>query len=186
MPKTNKNVSTGVMNILKSVMDSKVVKLRTDIDAGARATQEERDICERISSLQRFIDNNRYDRSDTIEAEQEIAEYESQASAVRAKINRGNAAVAQMVHADKFYATYKDICNKAEIRQLQSECTELENRLTALGRNMESCEINMTPNLYGVDIADQSRADYEHYSQEYDRTYQQLQNVLSHIKSLQK
>ena len=190
MPKTKKKVSMNVIHILKSVMDYKVKPLHAAVDAGKRAAQEEPVICEYISSLQYFIENNRYDRNDTLEAEQEMADYEMQASGIRAKINRGNAAAEQLVYADKFYKSYADTCHQIEIapqlQKLESERAALESRLASLEHNMDACEINMTPNLYGVDIADQSRADYEHYSQEYDRTYQQLQNVLSHIKSLQK
>ena len=102
MPKANKKVSMDVINILKSVMDYKVVPLRATVDAGKRAAQEEPVICEAISSLQHFIDNSRYDRSEALEAERELADYEIQASAVRNKINRGNIAAPQLVYADRF------------------------------------------------------------------------------------
>lgn len=190
MPKTKKKVSMNVIHILKSVMDYKVKPLRTAMDVGKRAAQEEPVICEYISSLQYFIDNNRYDRNDTMEAEQEMADYEIQASAIRAKINRGNNAAAQMVHADKFYAMYKDACHQIkiapELQQLESERAALESRLASLEHNMDACEINMTPNLYGGDIAEQSRGDYEYFAQEYNKTYESLQNVMWRIKSLQK
>ena len=190
MPKTKKKVSMNVIHILKSVMDYKVRPLRNAVTAGKYAAMEEPVVCEYIASLQNFINNSRYDRSEAMEAEQEMADYEMQASGIRAKINRGNAAAEQLVYADKFYKSYADTCHQIEIapqlQKLESERAALESRLASLEHNMDACEINMTPNLYGVDIADQSRADYEHYSQEYDRTYQQLQNVLSHIKSLQK
>lgn len=190
MPKTKKKVSMNVMHILKSVMDYKVKPLHATIEAGRRAAQEEPVICEYISSLQQFISNSRYDRGDTLEAEQEVADYEAQAGAIRGKINRANDAAAQMVHANKFYASYEDACKKIEdaqqLKQLESQRAELENRLTSLERNMEACEINMTPNVYGDDVAEQSRDEYEHYSQEYDRTNQSLQIVLQSIKLYQK
>ena len=117
MPKTKKKVSMNVMHILKSVMDYKVKPLRETIEAGKRAAQEEPVICEYISSLQQFISNSRYDRGDTLEAEQEVADYEAQAGAIRGKINRANAAAEQMVHANKFYASYEDACKKIEDAQ---------------------------------------------------------------------
>lgn len=190
MPKTNKKVSMDVINILKSVMDYKVKPLRAAVDAGKRATQEEPVICEAISSLQHFIDNSRYDRSEALEAERELADYEIQASAIRDKINRGNMAVAQLVHADKFYKSYQDTCKKIEnapiLRTMESERAELENRLATLERNMEACEINMTPNLYGIDFADQSRADYEFFAAQYENVYNRLHKVISDINQLQK
>ena len=190
MPKTNKKVSMNVVHILKSIMDYKVTPLRAAVDAGKHASQEEPVICEAISSLQRFIDNSRYDRSEALEAERELADYEIQASAIRGKINRGNAAAAQLVHADKFYKAYMDTCRKIEnaqkIRALESERATLENRLAMLERNMEACEINMTPNLYGVDFADQSRADYEFFAAQYENAYNRLNKVMSDINQLQK
>ena len=190
MPKTNKKVSMDVINILKSVMDYKVKPLRAAVDAGKRAAQEEPVICEAISSLQHFIDNSRYDRSEALEAERELADYEIQASAIRDKINRGNMAVAQLVYADKFYKSYRDTCRKIEnapeLARLESERTELENRLATLERNMEACEINMTPNLYGVDFADQSRADYEFFAAQYETVCNRLHKVLSDINQLQR
>lgn len=190
MPKTKKKVSIDVIHILKSVMDYKVKPLRAAVDAGKYAAQEEPVICERISALQHFIESSRYDRSDAMEAEQEMSDYEIQASAIRAKINRGNLAAEQLVHADKFYASYRDTCRQIEIapqlQKLDLERAQLESRLTSLEQNMDACEINMTPNLYGGDVAEQSRVDYEHFAQEYNKTYESLQNVLRQIKSLQK
>lgn len=189
MPKANKKVSMDVINILKSVMDYKVKPLRATVDAGQRAAQEEPVICETISSLQHFIVNSRYDRSEALEAERELAEYEMQASAIRDKINRGNMAVAQLIHADKFYKSYQDTCRKiehaSELRAMESERAELENRLATLERNMDACEINMTPNLYGVDFADQSRTDYKFFCEQYNAVYNQLQKIISDINQLQ-
>lgn len=189
MPKTNKKVSMNVMHILQSVMDYKVKPLRATIEAGRRAAQEEPVICEYISSLQQFISNSRYDRGDTLEAEQEMAEYEMRASTIRDTINRGNTAAAQMVHANKFYESYRDTCRKInniqKIRDMESERTALENRLATLERNIEACEINMTPNLYGVDFADQSRTDYKFFCEQYNAVYNQLQKIISDINKLQ-
>ncbi len=190
MPKTNKKVSMDVINILKSVMDYKVKPLRAAVNAGKYAALEEPVICEHISALQHFIDNSRYDRAEAMEAERELADYEMQASGIRAKINRANEAAAQLAHADKFYASYQDTCYRIEIapqlQKLDLERAQLESRLTSLEQNMDACEINITPNLYGGDVAEQSRTDLERFSQEYDRTYESLQNVLRQIKSLQK
>ena len=190
MPKTKKKVSMDVIHILKSVMDYKVKPLRAAVDAGKYAAQEETAICESISALKHFIKNSRYDRSEALEAEQEMSDYEVRASAIREKINRGKLAAEQLVHADKFYESYRETCRKIEIapqlRQLESERAALESRLASLEHNMDACEINMTPNLYGGDIATQSRDDYKHFSTQYDRTYEQLQSVLQQIKSLQK
>ena len=190
MQRTNKKVSMNVIHVLKSIVDYKVGKLRTDVDAGERAKQEEHLVCGYISSLQQFINNSRYDRNDAVEAEQELAEYEMQASAIRAKINRGNIAIEQLSHAQKFDTLYKNTCRAIEnapiLHELESERATLESRLTSLERNMESCEINMTPNVYNGDIERHSRHDYECYAQEYDRTYERLQRVTQHINSLQK
>ena len=190
MSKTNKKASMDVINILKSVMDYKVKPLRAAVDAGKRAAQEEPGILEYISSLQNFINNSRYDRAEALEAEQEMADYEIQASGIRAKINRGTMAAEQLVYADKFYESYKDTCRKIEIapqlQKLEFERAQLERRLVSLENNMDACEINMTPSLYGADVANQSRTDYEQFSDEYDRIYTRLQHVLWQIKSLQK
>lgn len=190
MPKTKKKVSMNVIHILKSVMDYKVKPLRDAVDAGKRAAQEEPVVCEYISSLQHFIDNSRYDRAEALEAEREMADYEIQASAIREKINRGNVAAAQLVHADKFYEFYQKTCREIEnapkLRQLESERRALERQLESLEHNMDACEINMTPNLYSEDLASQSSEDYEYFSQNYSRISNQLSAVIKEIKSLQK
>lgn len=189
MSKTNKKVSMDVINILKSIMDYKVKPLRAAVDAGKQAALEEPVIHEQIASLQHFIDNSRYDRYEAMEAERELAEYETQASTIRNKINRGNTAAAQMVYAKQFYESYRDTCRKInnipKIRDMESERAELENRLATLERNIEACEINMTPNLYGVDFAAQSRTDYKFFCEQYNAVYKQLQKIISNINQLQ-
>lgn len=189
MSKTNKKVSMDVINILKSIMDYKVKPLRAAVDAGKHAALKEPVIHEQIASLQHFIDNSRYDRSDTMEAERELAEYEIQASTIRDKINRGNTAAAQMVYAKNFYKSYQDTCRKInnipKIRDMESERAELENRLATLERNIEACEINMASNLYGVDFAVQSRTDYKFFCEQYNAVYNQLQKIISDINQLQ-
>lgn len=179
-----------VINILKSIMDYKVKPLRAAVDAGKQAALKEQPVIhEQIESLQHFIDNCRYDPSDKKEAEQEMAEKEMQASIIRDKINRGNTAAAQMVYAKQFYKSYQDTCRKInnipKIRDMESERAELENRLATLERNIEACEINMTPSLYGADIANQSRTDYKFFCEQYKAVYNQLQKIISDIKQLQ-
>ena len=178
-----------VINILKSIMDYKVKPLRAAVDAGKQAALKEPVIHEQIASLQHFIDNSRYDRSEAMEAERELAEYEMQASTIRDKINRGNTAATQMAYAKQFYESYRDTCRKInniqKIRDMESERAELENRLATLERNIEACEINMTPNLYGVDFADQSRTDYKFFCEQYNSVYNQLQKIISDINQLQ-
>ena len=189
MSKTNKKVSMDVINILKSIMDYKVKPLRAAVDAGKHAALKEPVIHEQIASLQHFIDNSRYDRSEAMEAERELAEYEMQASTIRDKINRGNTAATQMAYAKQFYESYRDTCRKInniqKIRDMESERAELENRLATLERNIEACEINMTPNLDGVDFADQSRTDYKFFCEQYNSVYNQLQKIISDINQLQ-
>ena len=189
MSKTNKKVSMDVVDILKSIMDYKVKPLRAAVDAGKQAAQEEPVIQEQIASLRHFIDNSRYDRSEAMEAERELAEKEMQASTIHDKINRGNTAAAQMVYADKFYESYKDTCRQIEIapqlQKLEFERVQLERRLVSLENNMDACEINMTPSLYGADIANQSRTDYKFFCEQYNAVYNQLQKIISDISKLQ-
>ena len=178
-----------IINILKSIMDAKVKPLRAAVDAGKQATLVEPVIHEQIASLQHFIDNSRYDPSDKKEAEQEMADYKIRASTIRDKINRGNTAAAQMVYAKQFYESYEDTCRQIEIapqlQKLEFERVQLERRLVSLENNMDACEINMTPSLYGADIANQSRTDYKFYCEQYNAAYNQLQKIISDINQLQ-
>ena len=178
-----------VIHILKSVMDYKVKPLRAAVDAGKHAALKEPVIHEQIASLQYFIDNSRYDRSEKMEAEGELDEYKTQASTICDKINRGKTAAAELKHAQEFYKSYRDTCRKIhdipKIRDMESERAELENRLATLERNIEACEINMTPNLYEVDFADQSRTDYKFFCEQYNAVYNQLQKIISDINQLQ-
>jgi hypothetical protein len=179
----------AVIDILKSSIVAKEKTLRAAVDAGKQAALEEPGIHEQIASLQHFINNSRYDPYEKKEAERELAEKEIQASTIRDKINRGNTAAAQLIHADKFYESYKDTCRQIEIapqlQKLESERVALEGRLVSLENNMDACEINMTPSLYGADIAAQSRTDYKFYCEQYDDEYNQLQKIISDINQLQ-
>jgi hypothetical protein len=179
----------AVIDILKSIIVAKEKTLRAAVDAGKQAALEEPGIHEQIASLQHFINNSRYDPYEKKEAERELAEKEIQASTIRDKINRGNTAAAQLIHADKFYESYKDTCRQIEIapqlQKLESERVALEGRLVSLENNMDACEINMTPSLYGADIAAQSRTDYKFYCEQYDDEYNQLQKIISDINQLQ-
>lgn len=189
MTQTKKKVSINVMHILKSIMDYRVKPLRDAADAGRRATMEESEICASISSLQHFINNSRYDRSDTMEAQAELDEYERQASAIRKKIERGTIAMQELKYADKFYATYNAACkqvqNQATLQHLLAQKSDLENRLATLERDMDACEINMTPGIYSPDVVAQAESDMVHYNNEYTRLSARLNIITSTINSYQ-
>ncbi len=189
MTQTKKKVSMNVMHILKSVMDYRVKPLRDAADAGHRAAMEEPEIYAAMSSLQNFINNSRYDRSDTMEAQAELDDYERQASAIRHKIERGAAAQQELKHADKFYATYNDACKEVQdhttLQRLLAQKSDLENRLATLERDMDACEINMTPGLYAPDVASQAESDMAHYNNEYTRLNNSLSILISEINSHQ-
>jgi hypothetical protein len=189
MPKTNKKVSMAVIDILKSIIVAKEKTLRAAVDAGKQAALEEPGIHEQIASLQHFINNSRYDPYEKKEAERELAEKEIQASTIRDKINRGNTAATQMVYAKQFYESYKDTCRQIEIapqlQKLEFERVQLERRLVSLENNMDACAINMTPGLYGADIANQSRTDYKFFCEQYKAVHNQLQKIISDINQLQ-
>lgn len=190
MTNTNKKASINIFHVLKSVMDYKVRPLHTTADAGKRAMHEEALIYETLSALRTFISNNmRYNPGEAREAEAELADYESQLSAISQKVLQGKNAAEQLKHANKFYSTYKNVCrqyNTAKTLQgLESQRINLENQLAELDRRIEVCEINMTPNLYNEDIAKQSNQDYMYYYKEYENASKQLQTVIADIKSLQ-
>ncbi|MBQ5700291.1 MAG: hypothetical protein IIV74_03295 [Alphaproteobacteria bacterium] len=177
MAKTNKKVSMGVMNLLKSVVDYKVKTLRIVADAGKRAADEETRVCEIISNLNDYIANaRRYDAADAHEAEAELYDYESQAAAIRTKIIRGEKAKTQLQYADRFYKMYDDVKGKRKAVHVIAERAELEDKIAVLEKCMEACEINMTPGLYSADVAEQAKREYDLYVAECAILYKQLQN----------
>lgn len=186
MSQSNKKVNVGVLYLLKSVMDNKVKTLKKAVDAGKRAAHEETYVCERIASLQNFAANNRYDRGEVMEAEREIFDYELQAGAIRQKINRGVEASKQLAYADEFYKTCASVENDLKLRMLEAERVELENRLAFVEKNMESCEISMSPALYSEDIACQAGKEYEYFSAEYSRLSGALGKLMADIRQLKR
>lgn len=187
---TKEHASINIFHILKSVMDYKVRPLKTAANDGERAALEETQVRETISGLCTYITNNkRYNPRDAREAEEELNDYEEKLSKITNKINKGKKATEQLTHANKFYSAYEKVCNQfttaQKIQKLESQRNDLENRLSTLDNRIEACTINMTPNLYSEDIAEQSNRDYEYYNNEYGRIHKELLQVIADIKSLQ-
>ncbi len=190
MSNPKKRTPIGVFKVLKSIMDAKVAPLREAVNTGNRAQTELPVLCERISNLQTFIRNSRYDPSDTREAEIEITEYEYQLHGIQKKIARGQSAEKDLAYAEKFYASYADTCRKIQnmsaIRELQSQCRIIEGRLSCLEDNMFACEINMDETVRTPDIVTQAQDDLEAYSREYREQSVCLDTLRARLAELQK
>lgn len=190
MTKTQKPVSINVMHILKGIMDFKAQPLHTAVDAANRAKQEESEIYAHITSLQRFISNNRYDPRETREAENDLADYEDQAAGIRQKIASGNTAEKQLIWINKFYSTYHSAVNIAnnhtKIALLENEYHIIESKLDRLEDRIFSCEINLSPSERNSDVVSQSESDLEKYRNEYNVLSEKLRTIHAQINQLKK
>lgn len=190
MSNPKKRTPIGVFEVLKSIMDAKVAPLREAVNTGNRAQTELPVLCERISNLQTFIRNSRYDPADVREAETEITEYEYQLHGIQKKIARGQSAEKDLVYADNFYASYADTCrqirNMPMVDELRRQCRALEDKLSRLEDNMFACEINLDEAARSSAVVAQSRDDLDAYSREYQEQSAQLDLLRAQLASLQK
>ena len=174
MPKTNKKASMDVINILKSVMDSKVKPLLDTVDTGKRAVQEESIRYKQITSLIDWHCRDCYDRLSTIEAHSALSNYELQLFAIGKKIKDSKEAATELEQAQKFYKKYQTIKNATELERIKSKYKELEISLSLTGLELakqETVEQNLSKD---------TRKMYE----KYDETCKSLQELKNKINEL--
>ena len=181
----NKKVSLGVFHVLKSVMDSKATALRTQIEVARRAKMEEPTLYDHIGNLQQYIDANRYDAVSAREAEYELADYEQQAAAVRAKIQAGQSAQSQLAFVDKFNVTYRGIINGPRIRERRAESKQIEAEMDLIDDYIFACEINLDRLERDAATYAQSESDLEKYRAEYNDLTQRLNSISRQLYELQ-
>ncbi|MBQ8293762.1 MAG: hypothetical protein IJX89_00025 [Alphaproteobacteria bacterium] len=188
MANTKKPVSLNVIHILKSIVDYKTPALHRDVNNGIRAEQELPVICEYISNLNQYIINNRYDREASKDAEEDLADYEYQASGIQAKINRGKIAQEQLAAAQKFNATYNTIVRSlakptVNLSELIAQRNELEAQLFKLDDRISACEINMNPGERGHAIAAQAKSDMADYIAKYNELDEKYRAICHKINT---
>ncbi len=187
---SSKKVSMNAINILKSIMDNKAKKLQAAIKDGERAKTEEPLVCEQISALQCFIASNRYDRSETQEAESDLVDYEQRATGIRAKINRADDAKRDMVWVDKFNASYSQIQqrikNQPRINILKEQLAAIESDIAKIEHGIDICELNMAPGVYSDEVAQQAQDDMKKYQREYAAVVERWRMVANEIRELEK
>lgn len=188
MAKTKKPVSLNVIHILKSIVDYKTPALRRDVDAGRRAEHEMPLVCEYISNLNQYIINNRYDRAAVLDAENDLADYEYQASGIQTKINAGKIAQEQLAAAQKFNATYNTIVRSVakptvNLSELIAQRNELEAQLSKLDDRISACEINMNPGERGYAIATQAQSDMADYIAKYNELDEKYRAICHEINT---
>ena len=181
-----KSVNIGVFNILNSIMNAKAAKLHATIDAGRRAEQERPVLYEHISHLQQYIISNRYDRAEMRDAELTMNDYEQQAAAINAKIDRGNAAQAELQYVDMFNKTYNDVVVMPILRKLREQYVQIESRMDILDERMFACEINMNPYERSASVVEQSETDMAIYQSEHAQLSAQLDDIRRQMAIYQK
>lgn len=189
MPKEQKNVSINIFHILKGVMDSKAQKLQATVRAADDAAHEKELMSKHIAHLQMYAACNRSsDPHESYDAEALVESYEYQMKGIGKKIERGNAARAQLKFVKKFNETYSFACGvvatKKKLEQLMAERSSLESRLSMVEKNIEACEINMTPNTYNGDVTEQASHDISGYMEEYERLSRYLRQVNEEIADI--
>ena len=190
MSNQKKRTPIGVFEVLKSIMDAKAKTLHETINIGKRAKTELPVLCERISNLQTFIWNSRYDPVEAREAEIELADNEYQLAGINKKIEKGGLAVADLVYVDKFNASYESVCNHVRntslIRDLRGQCRVIEDKMSQLEERIFACEVNMDADVRSPDVVAQAAADLEAYNRSYSEYNATLEALRAKISDLQK
>ena len=186
MAKNKKSVSIGVFHILKSVMDAKAKPLNRLVDLGRRATQEEPLLNDQINRLYEYSAYNYYDRSSVRDAEDAIAEYESQIYAVRERIKRGEQAQKDLEHVAQFNNTYDVIVNGNPVAKMQDEYRIIEDRISKLDERIFACQVNMRADERDAETVAQAEHDIEYYQTEYEDLVAKREALGKQIARLQK
>lgn len=177
-----RRVNIGVFNILKSLVDNKRPALQSAVDNGHRAISKIDNCHRNISNLQRFIDNNRYDRADTIEAQSEIADMEHEISVLQPVANKLASAQRELNAAENFDKTYNRVVKDACLVELRRQYDKLDEYSEILSDTMFAAQANMNPSERDANTYEQAIADTERYRQEYEDTIQRMQEIAAQIK----
>lgn len=177
-----RRVNIGVFNILKSLVDNKRPVLQSAVDNGHRAISKIDNYHRNISNLQRFIDNNRYDRADTIEAQSEIADMEHEIRVLQPVANKLASAQRELNAAENFDETYNRVVKDARLVELRRQYDKLDEYSEILSDTMFAAQANMNPSERDANTYEQAIADTERYRQEYEDTIQRMQEIAAQIK----
>ena len=185
MANTKKPAPIGVFHILKSVMDNKAKPLDRLVDLGNRASQEEPLLTEQLDRLYEYASYNYYDRSSVRDAEDAIAEYESQLFAVRERIKRGNQAKKDLEHVKQFNKTYNAVVNGDSVAELQNARRVIEDKISKLDDRIFACQVNMNPDERDASTVAQAEMDMEYYEGEYKNLVAKRDALTTEIAKLQ-
>lgn len=179
----NNNTKQNLLLILNAIVNKKVITQRRKLRDGIQAERRLSELQNQIYSLQEFISNNRYDRADTLEAENEIADIEREISECNAKMAAAEFARTELSAAAKFYETYYAGVKSANIAALQKEYDILDARADKLSDLMFACEINMDSDVRSRDLCEQSARDMAAYRTEYNNIMARMRKISSEIRS---
>ncbi|MBO5833917.1 MAG: hypothetical protein J6R22_03105 [Alphaproteobacteria bacterium] len=179
-----KKVKAEVFDILKSLADNKARKLEETVQRG-QAAKEEAPLLERqIQSLQKYVENNAYDRESVRDAEHDIADYESQLAAVHNKKRAADKAREDLAHYPKFKETYVSAVRGDKIDELQRAINKLRNELAKIDGNMDTEMINMDNETLDEDVREQARQDYDTYVLQQENLIKTMEIYKEQLKKL--
>lgn len=133
------------------------------IARGAAAQQERVRVLGYIKSLEDFIRNSYYDKSEIQEAEESLARHE-------ARLAELDAIIVKAEHA-----------KQTKLNMLKSELTEIEGRMEFLSKKIDACDINMYDSRF-PDV----EADYRAYNEDFMHLYNDSRKIAAEIARYQK
>ena len=179
-----KQVKPELFDILKALVDRRVPDLREQFRRGVEAQADISDLRAHICYLERHIDDNRYDREETQESKELIAENEERIEQKKSLVKAGDIAQEQLSASVDFYQTYDWVKNKSRLKQLEQEYSVLDARSDELDDLIFSCEVNIDPSSRSVEVCEQAERDMTKYQLEYKSVIQNMDRILKEINRL--
>ncbi len=175
-----------IFGILKGVVDKKVPELKRKVQKAEEADEKIAQFQRAIIDLQGYIERNRYDRTEVIETQNDISEYEEKITSLQGFKSGMGKVKEELSSAESFYKTYKEVINKPKVNALKEEYERLESELDRLENNIFACEINMDKLVRSAEVYAQSEEDLQRFEEEYNDLSLQAAKILSEIKALEK
>ena len=126
-----KNVQ-NIFGILKGVVDKKVPELKQKKQKAQEANEKIAQFQRAIIDLQSYIERNRHDREEVMDARHDISEYEDKINSLQGFKSGIEKVKEELSSAESFYKKYKEVVHKPKINALQEEYAQLESKLSKI------------------------------------------------------
>lgn len=173
-----KRVKIEVFNILKSIVDSRVVGLPDVVRAGHEAYAHLPDLEDELKNLSAWERREaRYGRPKYEPGEKTPDDYVSEIEAAKCAISAGCDAADELKAADQFYVTHRIAMNTPKIQQLEKELSSEQCWLAHWQAKLSSMESNQD---------DDGVSERGHCEMEYERVQNRIHDIQKKLAELQR